>query len=196
MIIGLHGRLQAGKDTTYERMADMYSGLMKVQRLAFADPLYESAAASIGVTPADLRHWKMKPEVRLQIKHVDASPAILSISIREYLQLFGTEGHRNVFGQSFWVDQALDKATDPDTLYVITDCRFENEAQEIYRHGGYVIEVVGPEGTKSTHASEVRLGDEYIYDTIDNTVRDDAFQNLESGIEHIVKPLVREASLV
>ena len=193
MIIGLHGKLQAGKDTTFERFQDRCRGLVQVERLSFADPLKDSACALLDITRDQMEAMKVLPHKMIKILLPDPTgpeDVMKTFSMREFLQRYGTESHRDVFGDNFWVDQALAKVTDPNKVYVITDCRFENEASAIYGAGGVVIRVLGPEGNSDTHASEKPLGDEYIYDTIDNSVRNDNFANLDNEIEEILMRLV------
>lgn len=51
---------------------------------------------------------------------------------------------------------------DPPEIAVITDCRFENEAQRIKLLGGDIIRVLRDTGTYDTHASEAGLPDELV----------------------------------
>jgi hypothetical protein len=71
----------------------------------------------------------------------------------------GTEVGRDMFGDNFWVDQALREVQDDD-LAVFTDCRFPNEAQAIKDRGGVVWRVERPGfGPVNGHASETSLDD-------------------------------------
>src|SRR5437667_262610 len=56
MLIALHGRAQAGKDTAFERIQTMWPS---AERLAFADPLKDSAAAVLKVTREELEWMKV-----------------------------------------------------------------------------------------------------------------------------------------
>jgi hypothetical protein len=78
---------------------------------------------------------------------------------RRLLQVMGTEVGRDMFGDNFWVDQALREVQDDD-LAVFTDCRFPNEAQAIKDRGGVVWRVERPGfGPVNGHASETSLDD-------------------------------------
>jgi hypothetical protein len=100
--------------------------------------------------------------------------SIGEISGREALQRYGTEGHRDVFGSDFWVDQVLPHG---DTGYVqrayvlivITDCRFPNEAARVLQQGGEVWRINRDEAKPAgEHASEVPLDDLLVSREIDN----------------------------
>jgi len=79
--------------------------------------------------------------------------------IRALLQRLGTEGGRKTLWDSIWVDAALNDLKQ-DGLYVVTDCRFPNEAGAIKDRGGMVVRItragVGP---ANSHASETSLDD-------------------------------------
>jgi hypothetical protein len=128
-----------------------------------------------------------------------------AIDGRTFWQLYGTEAHREVFGTDFWVDALLpdaprsyilntdlDKAQQEaiqralaerfpgvDTL-VITDCRFESEAQRALDLGGEVWlidadERLGPL-PPDAHASEQGLPAHLITRTIYNNGTLEAFR--------------------
>lgn len=198
MLIGLHGKKQAGKDTVYERMLRLLGGQgCKVERTAFADKLYESAAAVLGVEPELLRRWKSHPEARVVLTlpgdaemhyHVEAQQ-----TVREYVQRYGTEGHRDLFGSDFWVER-VDLSHEGRVL-VATDVRFPNEAQAVLNAGGAVVHVIGPdevEGAGDGHATEEKLPHRYIDLELLNDVRDDAFKTLDAEVLGMFLRLRRE----
>ena len=92
------------------------------------------------------------------------------MSIREYLQRYGTESHRDVFGTDFWVDMALPLDTDhSDRLLVVTDVRFPNEVIRVLDLGGVVWKLERETATlHSAHPSEQDL-DEWVNVFVDNT---------------------------
>lgn len=191
MLIALHGRLQAGKDTAFERIRLMNSD---AQRLAFADPLKASAAAALDVTLEELEWMKLSAMNSITVRvPLSGNPddyrfRTVSLTGRDYLQRYGTQSHRDVFGDGFWVDQALSQVADhTDSLYVITDCRFPNEAEAVSARGGLVIQVVGPEGDAAGgHASEQALDPQLIDFVVDNSVRDDNFESLDFQLNLIL----------
>lgn len=189
MLIGLTGRAQAGKDTVYQAMRDYLAGHIEVERRAFADPLYESAAAALGVTAEDLRRWKTDEDMEIGVID-DCTPVYeRTITVREYLQRYGTEAHRDIFGKDFWV-RALDLGDHRDKIVVVTDVRFPNEAQAIHDNGGYVVRVVGPYMGDDDHASELPLADSLVDAVIDNTHRGpDGLDRLRREIGHVYRCL-------
>lgn len=109
------------------------------------------------------------------------------ITGREYLQNFGNEA-RNVFGDTFWIDQVLPqpsphpardvrvsdnsvaleaKYPDVDVL-CITDLRYPNEAQRVNALGGTVWEVLRPGTASDGHVSETPLPAGLVYQQILN----------------------------
>lgn len=168
MIIGLNGRLKSGKDTTFKIIQELYP---HAERVSFADKLKRSAAAALGVTLDQLEEWKNDEEMtRIEIgRYIEGQPAKedlsldvrevrKSLTVREYLQWYGTEAHREIFGENFWVDAALPMSTDHHRrLLVVTDMRFPNEVYRVKDLSGICVKVersIGTETKFSSHASE------------------------------------------
>jgi hypothetical protein len=91
------------------------------------------------------------------------------VTPRQVLQFVGTEMFRNTMPQliphvntDFWVIVVKKKIMDewaknPETKFVITDVRFENELKFIHEMGGMSISVFRPNsplGNEDTHSSE------------------------------------------
>ena len=194
-IIGLNGRLHSGKDTAFEEI-DLYfaaSGL-KAKRIAFADPLKLSAALALGYQPKSVEEAvkicnDLKEHGIIAIGDSRTAPyeddscwidyLDSGLTGREYLQFYGTEAHRDVFGQDFWVDACLppdlfrvdEKYAGVDVL-VVTDVRFENEAKRVQNLGGEVWyidanERLGPL-PDDAHPSEHPLPSHCIDHTVEN----------------------------
>jgi len=149
MLIGLNGRLKSGKDTTYEMIRCIRPD---AERLSFADLLKDSAAASIGMSRELLEWLKNEEDFIFTVTGPDDQNSLVeerldeleqwTMTAREYMQWFGTEGHRAYFGDNFWVDAALPLDTDhSDRFIVVTDMRFPNEVQRIVDLGGITVKV-------------------------------------------------------
>jgi hypothetical protein len=128
-LIGLHSRLQGGKDTAYETIdkAAVEEGALAVRR-AFADPLKTSGLRSLGVpvgtdseTVLALAN-KIKESGRITVTYEEISehgnlvPRGFTITGRQFWQWYGTEAHRaddlgHSFGQDFWVENLLPLGT-------------------------------------------------------------------------------------
>lgn len=196
-VIGITGRAGAGKNTTFERIQEL-GGPRFVQR-SFAAPLKASLAALLGVTVQHLEHMKRDPQASLHVRaSVDELGVqkqlgtdlyrVVGFSMRQTMQRYGTEAHRDIFGGDFWVDAAANQLRDDGLLVepwsskrrpstpipVFTDLRFDNEAEWVRDLGGTVLRVVGPpavEGTLDGHASENGIDDSLVDEEIDNSVR-------------------------
>jgi hypothetical protein len=143
-IIGLCGYAGSGKDTAA-------AGLVAEgwTRVAFADGVREALLAlnpeiSMAHLSSYLVHWGGWDEAKRQIPE-----------IRTLLQRMGTEVGRAFFGDDCWINIARRKIKDINGNVVITDVRFENEADAIYAMGGEVFRIERPGvGPKNDHASE------------------------------------------
>lgn len=160
MIIGINGRMLAGKDSFAQIFADIYEN---VERVAFAAKLKESCAALFNVSLAELEELKVEEDVRL-VASWDGELDFYSfdyqpLNFRQLLQRYGTEAHRDVFGDDFWVRQLLDNVIDAEKFVLVTDCRFPNEAEAIKNRGGLVIRIVRPDQDDhgDRHASEQNI---------------------------------------
>lgn len=199
-LIGLNGRLHSGKDTAYEALRDGLNGDI-VQRVAFADKVKLSGMAALGLTQGTDEDTialanRLKEVGTITVscnmhaaEYAHDHPQEHVISGREFWQWYGTEAHRDIFDDQFWVNALLPKPytnviapqamndnqislafPDVDVL-VITDCRFVNEATRIIELGGEVWHLdaerrLGPL-PEDAHPSEHPLPAEYITRTID-----------------------------
>lgn len=93
------------------------------------------------------------------------------VSPRKAMQTLGTEWGRNIINPNLWTEVARNRIREIKYgLVIVSDCRFDNEAQMIHDEGGIVIQVVRP-GTSpvAEHASELGVSSELIDMTIDNS---------------------------
>lgn len=183
MLIGLCGLAQAGKDTVCARLAEVAEA--EVVRHAFADKVYACAAACIGVEVEVLRDLKTNPAAVVTLEVMDG-PQIgrpSTLTIREYLQRLGTEGHRDLFGQDFWIKQVSPDLGD-GRVHVVTDVRFDNEAEHLRRLGGVMARVIGPPEVNvgDTHSSEAGVSARLLDLNVFNSVRGDGFKALDAQL--------------
>ena len=147
----------SGKDTVAAYLIKEHG----FERRAFADPLKKSVAALFDIPYHEIDKYKNDDcvEVNLEVPSPDALVSVSKLTFREFLQRYGTESHRDVFGDNFWADQTLPK----DAFYrgrniAITDLRFENEAMRVHSCGGFVVNIVRPGlDDKDQHSSEAPL---------------------------------------
>lgn len=233
-LIGLNGKARSGKDTTadfIQNWCERYN--LTTGREAFARRLKESAAHALGVFDNEVEFCnKLKGDyerafisVRMATKGDGPNAEVAKISGREFLQYYGTEAHRDVFDQNFWVNAVLPVTegalgfifkeeetpngvtgasvtpipdwwesfllTDESDLVMdeipelvadyclITDCRFENEAQRIRDLGGQVWKIEREGAGAGNHASEQELPGELIDLVIDNN---GTFDDLKAAV--------------
>lgn len=184
-VIGLTGKAGAGKDTAAAMALEWCKDrLIVAKRMAFADPLKRSAAAALGFPTGGMtgHHVSEAVEFCNRIKQPDVRFVVyvgeghddeyIELTGRRFLQLYGTEAHRDVFGADFWVEvteRMLAELEGFVDVVFLTDPRFQNEADMIHRHGGEVWEVVRP-GLEAVeaHASEAGLPEGAIEFQINN----------------------------
>lgn len=125
------------------------------------------------------------------------------MTVREFLQKLGTDGlrdglHTNVWVNALFADYTFDMSgysdrmtgKDIESLYpnwIITDCRFPNEAQAVKEHLGVVVRINRP-GVEAVnaHPSETSL-DTWKFDyVIDN---DDDVENLMEKVLYVLDTL-------
>lgn len=181
-VLGLSGVAGAGKDTVFDRLVALDGVAGRYQRRSVADPLKQSVAALFDISEELLEEWKRDPEFGIQIVHEHRGGMDSPMTFREFLQRYGTQAHRGVFGDGFWLDvwenridrdehQAARRRVGP-YVYVNTSVRFTNEAERILAMGGEVWHIDGPQDAGAGgHESEQRLPDRLITRLIDNTTR-------------------------
>ena len=152
MIIGLSGYAQSGKDTVANILVEQYG----YKRIAFADPirdlLYEMDP------PVPVGAGSEKHTVGLQ-NYVDVygwDVAKQNPIVRSMLQNLGV-GARKVFGDKFWIYEALSDVAPQDKV-VVSDVRFVNEADWIQTFSGQIwrIKRVGTDAVNE-HVSESEM---------------------------------------
>lgn len=178
MIIGLSGYAQTGKDTVAQHLISNHG----YRRIAFADPIRNAL-------------YKLNPLVEAgEFRAVHLASAVdgmgweetkrISPETRRLLQVLGTEVGREMFGQDFWVNQAM-KSLGKFDKAVITDVRYPNEYKAIKARDGIIIRIVKP-GTSAVngHTSETAL-DNFSFDA--TIVNDGTFYDLNKKIDNLMK---------
>lgn len=150
IILAFTGKLGSGKSTAAKYMVDEHG----YEHFSFARALKKSFAALFGITVEEIEEWKNDPACTIMLTRPNGMRS--SMTLREGLQRYGTESHRDIFGSNFWVDFAMQNL--PDKA-VCDDCRFPNEAAAIRCWGGKIIEIRRDSvGDTGSHASEVGIG--------------------------------------
>ncbi len=195
MLIGLNGKLKAGKDTTFEVIQELYPD---AERVSFADTLKDSAAASLNMSRGLLEYLKGAEDIHFEIPKMSIMSSSLpsdvkaelshwKLNMRQYLQLYGTEAHRDIFGDDFWIDMALPKNLDhSNKILVVTDMRFPNEIERVRELGGITVKVVRDARTlHGNHPSEQDV-DHLVDYFLDNT---GTLANLQTNVNDLLQKI-------
>ncbi|MFI8430974.1 deoxynucleotide monophosphate kinase [Pseudomonas sp. NPDC078863] len=149
ILLGLTGRARSGKTTAAEHLARTYL----LEQYAFADPLRDGLMAIFNLDPTDFEGDRKEQP----LGWLDCSP-------RQLMQSMGTEWARNTVHPDVWVklaEQNLDymsNALGAVLGFVVSDVRFENEADLIRRRGGTVIHILRPNALAvNPHISEAGI---------------------------------------
>lgn len=187
LLIAVSGKLGSGKDYVIENfILPRIPG--RVVRMAFADQIKVTVASRHGFPVRSCLEGDKSQE------------------LRRMLQIEGTEEGRDKYGPDVWV-QTLEnwirlrkiRGEEIDAV-LITDCRFENEADWIERNGGLLIRVNAPSRNQAAleqesggnldayhaiagHISETALDSYPFNNVVNNEPGDDA----EGAISYIMK---------
>ena len=177
-LIAFTGAAGSGKDTA----AAVLIAEEGYEKLSFAGTLKDAVAAIFGwpremlegATPAS-REWRERPDEWWS----DALER--NITPRKMLQEWGTDVGRNSFHPDIWILSVQRQIlANPHKKYVITDCRFENEARVLKALGVRLICIQRASewgGEESLHSSEAGLPVELIDTVIDNNGTLEEFSN-------------------
>jgi hypothetical protein len=169
-IIGLTGPAGSGKDTVRQILEKSH---LQCTGLAFADPMRAMLAPLLDLCGVG-NEWMTQRELKeLPIPGLGQSYRVLA-------QRLGTEWGRSI-DPDFWVKVAAASMAEvmnikgPDTVFVISDVRFDNEAQWVKDHGGVIWHIHRPSAQAvAAHQSENGIRPELVDHNIlnNNTLSD------------------------
>ena len=158
-IVGMTGFKGSGKDTVAKHLVKMYG----FERYAFADKMKEAIAALLGIPLEKVDEWK-EPTLdglpRAEVIVSVMNNTEYAFEWREFLQRFGTEMGRGVFGQDFWVNLLISRPW--YTPVVVSDVRLRNEAIALKELGAAIVRIERPGYESDGHESEQMLPADYV----------------------------------
>ena len=157
LLIGLSGFARSGKDT----VAGMLMGVHGFDNIAFANKIKDLLYQTNPLVWVGEGYTLYVQDIVDDIGWEDAKAVK---DVRRLLQKTGVAA-RDLFGESFWIDQVLG-GLDLNKKYVITDVRFNNEADKIKSLGGQLWRINRPGvGPANSHVSENGMTD-YPFDAV------------------------------
>lgn len=180
IIIGIGGYAGAGKDAVADVLEDSHG----FYRTFMSQPLN---AALCRLNPQiEVRHGVIFRYTEL-IRQLGYTRAKEFAEVRRLLQAMGTEVGRELFGETFWVDQMRKYlgSYKPDDDVVVTGIRFPNEVDMIRSLGGMIWWVARPGyGPVNSHISDSSL----THDVFDHVVMNDGtLDDLEETVARLLK---------
>jgi len=185
-LIGLSGYARAGKDEAAKALQEL--GFV---RIAFADKLRECLYALNPIVDfyddGPDSYFERLQNVVDEFGWDGYKDTHFVHEIRPLLQRLGTEVGRNILGSDVWVNATL-RDLDVRKNYVITDCRFPNEAGAVQDFGGKILRItrtgVGP---ANNHPSETSLDDwDFDYHVNNDGTLEDFHRKIKATVGGVV----------
>ena len=184
MLIGLTGKMQAGKDTVLDCIRSLKGHDYCVKSISCAGSLKRLCHDLLGLSANDLFTQEGKAAYNPK----------WGMTNREILQKVGTDAMRNNFHPDVWVILLKDDLSQmvewlgndqgENYIIVVPDVRFDNEAQTIKSLGGYIWEIKRPGYEGDGHASEKGVSPDLIDETINN---DGSLEELKNKVEKLLQ---------
>src|SRR5690554_2025589 len=167
LIVGVTGKARSGKDTVAMRLATHHN----YHHYWFSKPMKEACAIIFGWSDDHL-YGELKEVIDERY----------GVSPRFALQTIGTEWGREIINQDIWLKRAQIEV-DKNPMIVISDVRFDNEAQFILDNGGIVLRVVRDNSDSVIeHKSESGVSENLVSMTIENN---GTLQQLYADVDYI-----------
>lgn len=172
-VISLAGYKGSGKDTLGNHLVDHINsmGEREAIRIGLADALktycHEAYLLDMDIMMADQHTkdttltkllWADMPQ-EVKDKYNNSKSDTIYMTYREAMQIIGTDLGREKHGEDIWLQHLTDKINcvenEKPLTVVVTDVRFDNEAQWCMDNGGHVVKIVSNIKNKDVHVSEL-----------------------------------------
>lgn len=183
-VIAVSGGLGSGKDTVAQFIIE--NSPVPFKQTAFAKSLKKIVAT--------ITHVPYETTLSQDGKNVYIEE--FGMTIGEMLQTIGTDVMRS-WNDEVWIKSVLlETKAEPETNWIITDCRFPNEADFLKKNGAHIIRVERPDNPIAknskrdlNHPSETSLNDYKGFNEIiinDGTL-DDLKQKVIAALNNILE---------
>lgn len=185
-LIGLRGRAGAGKDTVADYLVDNYG----FKKLSFATALKRIVVIITGwswdFVNGSTSEYRAARETLVHPSY--------NMTCRQLLQYVGTDLFRNQLHKDIWITCLTQEIKaiwkdNANQAIVISDVRFDNEAEIIQTLAGQIIKINRPQSENGlgletkNHISEA---DFFVSDEI-VLLNDKSIQDLQAKIDHLLK---------
>lgn len=178
MIIAICGHKFSGKST----VARLLHNATGYEVRSFATPLKKMVCALVGCTMDDLEDYDYKENTEVP-EHLWAYCANGKHTIRALMQGIGDLMRKE--NPDVFIECTLNSKDD----FLVSDCRFPNEAKAVKARGGIVIKVVRPDvKAEDSHQSETLIDE---IDADYTLCNDTTLENLVANVDSLVR-LLRE----
>lgn len=140
-LLGIHGFKQSGKDTFARMVRQTFTPM---QLIAFADKLKEMCAVTFGVPLWVFYDNSLKEQLW---GLTGMTPRQMMLSLSDVI--------KEKYGMDFFLRPVQEKwAQSKETGLIVSDVRYEYEAQWIRDEGGVILHISRPGAESSDHSSE------------------------------------------
>lgn len=190
-IIALTGPKGSGKDTVAKVIQEMYGDVYDVRTIAFADPIKQKIQHLFDLDPTSVEQYDLfkRSDIKYQLPgHLEHSVPgrhvvrEIGMLMREY----------NVDQFTRYVVSQFVSETKPNTIWIVTDLRFDNEYITLTTHGAKVVKVNRPECHYDGHITE-RGFDDHLVDK--QVMNDGSLDYLKIRVKIVMDQLIKEWKL-
>lgn len=170
MLIAFTGRARSGKDTAAAYIANT----KRIKTYSFAEPIRAMLRAGFGLTD-----WHFNAGKEL--------PTEFGPSPRVMMQTLGTDWGRYMINSDVWV-QLAQAAYEASNGLVISDVRFNSEAEWVRRKGGVVIRVLRKDALRvAAHISEAGIAETLVdFDVSNDGTIQELYDELDTLLERVI----------
>lgn len=153
-IIGITGAAMSGKDTAAQLIKDIIEETSSSNEVSSNVVICSFASA--------LKH-EVTDALDIPIEYL-TTQGEKKEAFRPLLQVWG-DTQKLLHGQNYWIDKMVNAITAQNTTFthlIISDVRYDFEAEWIFNHGGTIIQMVREGGittAHTTHTSEAGLNE-------------------------------------